>query len=106
MTSPVSWKSILYSAFNTGVGLFIYWHLYTGGWLTNPYYRLNDPDIANLLVAILEPLIVLAVVIFWLKRTPKTYRILFCAFILQCLIAAGFLAFIIVFMFTWKPRLM
>jgi len=96
----------LYSIVNVGLGSFIYWHLYTGGWLTNPYYRLNDPDIVNLFVAILEPLIVLAVIVYWWSRRPGSYRLLFWAFILQCLIAAGFLAIFIAFVLTWKPRLM
>ncbi len=104
--ASVSWKTILYSVINVGLGLFIYWHLYIGGWLTNPYYRLNDPDIVNLFVAILEPLIVLSVIVFWLNRSRTAYRFLFAAFVLQCLIAAGFAAVLILFVLTFKPRLM
>ena len=52
MPRTLQFKGILYSIVIVVAGLDIYWHLYTGGWLTNPYYRLNDPDIVNLVLAI------------------------------------------------------
>ena len=107
MRLPISsWKPVLFSAVNIVLSLSILWHLYTGGWLTNPYYRLNDPDIINLFVAILEPLVLVASVVYWFNQRPGFYRVLFWAFVLQCLIGIGFLAVFIVFVMTWKPRLM
>ncbi len=99
-------KAIVYSVFTVGAGLIIYWYLYKDGWLTNPYYHLNDPDIINLFLAILEPLIVLAAIVYWLNRRPWFYRLLFVSFILQLAIVLGFAALIILFALTWQPRMM
>ncbi len=99
-------KGILYSIVIVVAALDIYWHLFTGGWLTNPYYRLNDPDIVNLLVAIVEPILVLVVIVYWLSVSATLHRILFWSFILQLLICAGFGLVILLFVLTWHPRLM
>jgi hypothetical protein len=106
MAVPTKIKALLYSVITLAAAAFIYWHLYTGGWLTNPYYRLNDPDIVNLVLAIVEPLMALAVIAYWLRPTRTFYRLLFASFILQLLICAGFAAFLIFFALTWHPRLM
>src|SRR5581483_9589535 len=99
-------KPLVYSIFLVLAGAIIYRHLYTGGWLTNPYYRLNDPDIINLFLAILEPLLMLVVVAYWLRRNQWMYRILFMTFLLQLLICLGFTLFSAWFFLTYKPRLM
>ena len=99
-------KPIIYSAvILVGAG-WTYRFLYTGGWLTNPYYRLNDPDIVNLLVAIFEPIAVVAVIAYWIWRTRALYRLLFIFFITQLIVGAGYLAVFLFFVLTYKPRMM
>jgi hypothetical protein len=106
MRRAIRFKPVLYSVVIVGAALDIYWHLYTGGWLTNPYYRLNDPDIVNLVLAIVEPILFLVVVAYWLTASATLHRILFWSFILQLLICAGFGLVILLFVLTWHPRMM
>lgn len=103
--NSVSWKPIVYSAVTLIGAAWIYWFLITGGWLTN-HYRWNDPDIINLFLAIVEPVLFLGVIAYWIRRTPFLYRLLFIFFLIQLVIGAGFLAMILFFVFTWKPRMM
>jgi hypothetical protein len=105
MRRPPKFKGILYSIVIVVAGLDIYWHLYTGGWLTN-HYHLNDLDIVNLVLAIVEPILLLVVIAYWLTASATLHRILFWSFVLQLLICAGFGLVILLFMLTWHPRLM
>ena len=98
-------KPIIYSVLNLIGAAWVYRLLFTGGWLTH-HYDLSDPDSINLLLAIVEPLVVLCVISYWIWRTRFLYRLLFISFIVQLLIDAGFIAFIGLFMLTWKPRMM
>ncbi|MFZ1221031.1 MAG: hypothetical protein WAO00_17185 [Chthoniobacterales bacterium] len=98
-------KPIIYSLVIVIAAAWIYRGLITGGWLTN-HYRWNDPDIINLFLAILEPIVVLIVAAYWIWRTQGLYRLLFVSFVVQLITGAGFLAFILFFFFTWKPKLM
>jgi hypothetical protein len=83
----------------------VYRHLVTGGWLTN-HYQLNDPNIVNLVLAIFEPVAVASVIAYWLLRKPFLYRLISILCLVQILIGAGFLIFILLFAFTWHPKLM
>ena len=83
----------------------VYRYLITGGWLTN-HYQLNDPNIVNLVLAIFEPIAILSVIAYWLLRKPALYRLISILFFVQILIGAGFLVFILLFVFTWHPKLM
>ena len=83
----------------------VYRHLITGGWLTN-HYQLNDPNIVNLVLAIFEPLAIVSVIAYWLLRKPFLYRLISILCIVQLLIGAGFLIFILLFALTWHPKLM
>jgi hypothetical protein len=83
----------------------VYRYLITGGWLTN-HYQLNDPNIVNLVLAIFEPIAIVGVIAYWLLRRPALYRLMSILFFVQVLIGAGFLIFILLFMFTWHPKLM
>jgi hypothetical protein len=83
----------------------VYWHLIKGGWLTN-HYQLNDPNIVNLALAIFEPIAVVSVIAFWIWRTPLLRRLLLTLGLIQILIVAGFLLFILVFAITWHPKIM
>jgi hypothetical protein len=105
MARAPHFKGILYSLVIVVAGLDIYWHLYTGGWLTN-HYHLNDLDIINLVLAILEPILVLVVVVYWLTACATLHRILFWSFIFQLVICAGFGLVILLFVLTWHPRMM
>ena len=99
-------KPIIYSTVILIGAIWTYRFLYTGGWLTNPYYRLNDPDIVNLLVAIFEPIAMAAVIAYWISRRRNFYRFLFISFITQLIVGAGYLAMFLLFVFTYKPRMM
>jgi hypothetical protein len=83
----------------------VYRYLITGGWLTKKY-QLNDPNIINLGLAIFEPIAVGCVVAYWIWRTQFLGRLLSRLFLVQILIGAGFLAFMLLFFFTWRPKLM
>jgi hypothetical protein len=83
----------------------VYRHLITGGWLTN-HYQLNDPNIVNLALAIFEPIAVLSVIAYWLLRKPSLYRLISILCLVQILIGAGFLIFILLFALTWHPKMM
>ena len=98
-------KPIIYSIVNLIAAGWVYRFLITGGWLTN-HYQWNDPNIVNLVLAIVEPVAVLSVIAYWIWRTPFLYRLLFIFFVVQLVIGAGFLAFILLFFFTWKPKMM
>ena len=99
-------KPIIYSAVILIGAIWTYRFLYTGGWLTNPYYRLNDPDLVNLIVAIFEPIAVAAVIAYWIWRTRALYRLLFASFLTQLVVGAGYLVTFLLFVFTYKPRMM
>jgi hypothetical protein len=85
--------------------VFVYWHLITGGWLTN-HYRIDDPNIVNLVLAIFEPITIVSVIAYWVWRKSFLYRLISILFLVQILIGAGFLIFILLFMLTWHPKMM
>jgi hypothetical protein len=58
-------KAVALSIFHVITATVVYWHLITGGWLTN-HYQLNDPNIVNLVLAIFEPIAVVRVIAWWL----------------------------------------
>ena len=99
-------RAIIYSAIILIGAIWSYRFLYTGGWLTNPYYRLNDPDIVNLVVAIFEPIAVLCVIAYWSWRTRPLHRLLFISFLAQLIVGAGYLVVFLLFVLTYKPRMM
>ena len=98
-------KAALISVVHVVAATAVYRHLITGGWLTN-HYQLNDPNVVNLVLAIFEPIAVVSVVAYWIWRTPFLGRVLWRLFLVQILIGAGFLLFIILFFMTWHPRMM
>ena len=55
---------------------------------------------------LLEPVVVLGVIAYWIWRTAGLYRVLFFSFVLQLVVAAGFVALFAFFYFTYKPRMM
>jgi hypothetical protein len=83
----------------------VYWYLVTGGWLTN-HYQLNDPNIINLVLAIFEPIAILIVIAYWVWRKSLLYRLLSILALVQILVGAGSLIFILLFMLTWHPKMM
>src|SRR5437762_8677638 len=101
----ISGKTVFYSVGNFAAASAVYWYLITGGWLTN-HYHLDDPNIVNLGLAIFEPIAVLGVIAYWIWRTRFLYLFLFILFLVQLVIGAGFVAFIGLFFFTWKPKMM
>ena len=98
-------RAVVYSAVHFAVGGAVYWHLITGGWLTNRY-RLDDPNIVNLILAIFEPIAVMSVVAYWIFRKPGLYRLMMILCVLQIAIAVGFLVFFVIFATTWRFKLM
>ena len=79
--------------------------LRTGGWLTH-HYDWNDPNTINFLLMLVEPVVVLGVIAYWIWRTAALYRLLFISFITQLIVGAGYLALFLFFVFTYKPRMM
>ena len=104
----VKTKSIIYSAVILIGAVWMYRFLNSGGWLTHHYQlsQLNDPDSLNLIPVIFEPIAVLGVVAYWVWRTRKLYRLLFFLFLGQLLIGASYLAVFLLFVLTYKPRMM
>jgi hypothetical protein len=98
-------RAILCTALNLTAAIAVYWHLITGGWLTN-HYQLDDPNIVNLVLAIFEAIAVLTVVAFWIRRTPLFQRLMSILCVIQVLVAAGFVIFFLVFAATWHPKMM
>jgi len=98
-------KAVVFSVVHVVAATAVYWYLITGGWLTN-HYQLNDPNIVNLVLAIFEPIAIASVIAYWLARKPFLYRLMFILCLVQVLIGAGFLLFILFFFITWKPKMM
>jgi hypothetical protein len=98
-------KAALFSFVNLIAGVAVYWYLVTGGWLTN-HYQLNDPNIVNLALAVFEPIAIISVIAYWLWRKSFLYRLVSVLALIQILVGAGFLIFILLFMLTWKPKMM
>jgi hypothetical protein len=98
-------KPILYTVVNLVIAAWVLRLLQSGGWLTH-HYEWNDPNTINFLLTVIEPVVVLGVIAYWIWRTPGLYRALFVSFVLQLVVAAGFVAFFAFFFLTWKPRLM
>ena len=99
------WKAILFTSVHVLAAAAVYRYLITGGWLTN-HYQLNDPNIVNLLLAIFEPIAILSVIAYWIGRRPFLYRLMFILFLVQLVIGASFLAFLLFFAITWHPKMM
>lgn len=102
--SPTS-KAALISVVHLVAATAVYRHLITGGWLTNRY-QLNDPNIVNLALAIFEPIAIASVIAYWLLRKQFLYRLISILCLVQLLIGAGFLIFILLFALTWHPKMM
>jgi hypothetical protein len=98
-------KTVLCSIGHLVAAVAVYWHLITGGWLTNQYH-INDPNIVNLLLAVFEPIAVFSVIFYWIWRTPSLRRFMSILFVTQILIGAGFLLFFLFFAMTWHPKMM
>jgi hypothetical protein len=98
-------RSLIYSAVILIGAIWAYRFLNSDGWLTH-HYELNDPDSLNLIPVIFEPLAVLGVVAYWVWRTRLLYRLLFFLFLGQLLIGASYLAVFLLFVLTYKPRMM
>ena len=82
----------------------VYRYLITGGWLTN-HYQPNDPNIINLALAIFEPIAIVSVIAYWIWRKSFLYRLMSILALIQILVGAGFLVFILLFMLTWHPKM-
>ena len=103
MSPPL--KAAFISVVHLAAATVVYRHLISGGWLTN-HYQLNDPNIVNLVLAIFEPSAVVSVIAYWLLRKPFLYRLMSILCLIQVLIGAGFLIFILLFVLTWHPKMM
>jgi hypothetical protein len=98
-------KASLFSVVHLIAAIAVYRYLVTGGWLTNRY-RLDDPNIINLALAIFEPIAIVSVIAYWIWRKSFLYRLISILALLQILIGAGFLIFILLFMLTWHAKMM
>jgi hypothetical protein len=98
-------KAVIFSIVHLIAAVFVYWHLITGGWLTN-HYRIDDPNIVNLVLAIFEPIAIVSVIAYWVWRKSFLYRLISILCLIQILVGAGFLIFILLFALTWHPKMM
>lgn len=98
-------KPTLFSLVHLIAATAVYRYLITGGWLTN-HYQLNDPNIVNLVLAIFEPIAIVSVIAYWVWRKSFLYRLMSIFGLVQIVIGAGFLIFILLFMLTWHPKMM
>ncbi len=71
------------------------------GWRT-----ITNSNIVNLVLAIFEPIAIVGVIAYWLWRTPILYRLISILCLVEILIGAGFLVFILLFAFTWHLKMM
>src|SRR5205085_10685684 len=108
VTCGVKAESIIYSAVTLTGAVWMYRFRTTGGWLTHHYQlnQLNDLDSLNLIPVMFEPIAVLGVVAYWVWRTRELYRLLLFLFLGQLLIGASYLAMFLLFILTYKPRMM
>jgi|GEM_PF-1079099 len=81
-----------------------YWHLVSGGWLTS-HYTWGDPDNFNLVLAVFQALVVLTVFALVLARKPFLYAFVVDLFYIQVLLGVAILALVLIFVFTWHPKL-
>jgi hypothetical protein len=95
------WSSIVHLFSATAV----YWHLVTGGWLTNRY-QLDDPNIVNLALAIFEGIAVVLVIAAWIDRNAFLARFVWRLCLAQILVGIGFLVFVLLFAATFHFKLM
>ena len=95
------WSSVVHLLAATAA----YWHLVTGGWLTN-HYELDDPNIVNLVLAIVEGLAVVLVIGYWISQNAFLGRLVWRLCLVQILIGIGFLVFVLLFAATWHFKLM
>src|SRR4051812_13676872 len=98
-------KATLISVIHVIAAILIYRYLISGGWLTNQYH-LNDPNLVNLVLAIFEPLAIISVIAFWIRRKRAFYRLMCALCVVQVLVGVGFAVFVIFFALTWQPKLM
>ena len=101
---PSRLKAVLFSLVHLIAAAAVYRYLITGGWLTN-HYQLNDPNIINLALAIFEPIAIVSVIAYWIWRKSFLYRLMSILALIQILVGAGFLIFILLFMLTWHPKM-
>jgi hypothetical protein len=97
-------KASLFSSVHMVAAIAVYRYLVAGGWLTN-HYQLNDPNIVNLVLAIFEPIAIVCVIAYWIWRKSFLYRLMFILALIQIFVGVGFLIFILLFMLTWKPKM-
>lgn len=98
-------KVVVLSVLQGVAAIAVYYHLWTGGWLTNSY-KLDDPNIINLALAIFEPIAVATVAAYWIGRKAWLLRLLWIFAVMQLIVGFGFLLFLLFFMLTWHPKLM
>ena len=57
------------------------------------------------MLAVFEPIALISVIAYWVRRKPSLYRLISILAVSQIVIGAGFLAFILLFMLTWHPKM-
>lgn len=98
-------KATVCSAVHLLAAAGVYWHLSTGGWLTNSY-RLDDSNIVNLLLAIFEAVVILVVAAYCIMRRAALYRAIVVLCFVQLLFGVIFAVLLVILLFAWHPRLM
>src|SRR5947209_7082687 len=97
---------VVVSVFQVVAAVWMYRFLNSGGWLTHRPWDLHDPDSLNLIPVIFEPVAVLSVIAYWMRRNPSFRRQLMILAFVQVLIIASYLAVFVCFVLTYRPRMM
>ncbi|MFL6529684.1 MAG: hypothetical protein ACJ8KX_04380 [Chthoniobacterales bacterium] len=97
---------LVVSVFQVVAALWMYRFLNSGGWLTHRPWDLHDLNSLNLIPVIFEPVAVLSVIAYWMRRTARLHRLLMILAVVQVLILTGYLVVFIGFVLTYRPRMM
>lgn len=100
----LTWKTILLCIVHGLIAAIVYWHLITGGWLTE-HYSWDDPDNINLVMAIFEAVTVATVIALLISRGRFIYRLLIDLMFIQILLAVVMGGLVLLFVLTWKPKM-
>jgi len=101
---PLTWKVIVLCVSHGLIAAEVYWHLINGGWLA-VHYHWDDPDNINLVMAVFEALAAVVTVALLIFRSRFLYRLLIDLMLIQLLLAVVMAGLLLLFVFTWKPKM-
>ena len=90
-------KAIFVCSAHVLIAVGVYWHLVSGGWLTQNY-QWDDPNIVNLNLAVLEALAMGSVIAFGIRPRPFTYRFVLDLLVIQLVVGLSILIWFLIVM--------